>query len=66
MVIALLSDRPVQLVDLPDVPNSLVGRISAIEYLSKYANALRIPNEGGKDRFEEAHWSFDVKFYAIR
>ena len=23
MVIALLSDRPVQLVDLPDVPNSL-------------------------------------------
>jgi len=66
MVIALLSDRPVQLVDLPDVPNSLVGSISAIEYLSKYANALRIPNEGGKDRFEEAHWSFDVKFYAIR
>ena len=66
MVIALLSDRSVQLVDLPDVPNSLVGSISAIEYLSKYANALRIPNEGGKDRFEEAHWSFDVKFYAIR
>ena len=66
MVIALLSDRPVQLVDLPDVPNSLVGSVSAVEYLSKHANELRIPNEGGKDRFEEAHWSFDVKFYAIK
>ncbi len=66
MVIALLSDRPVQLVDLPDVPISLVGSVSAVEYLSKHANELRIPNEGGKDRFEEEHWSFDVKFYAIR
>ena len=26
MVVAIMSDRPVQLVDLPDVPNTLIGR----------------------------------------
>jgi hypothetical protein len=66
MVIALLSDRPVQLVDLPDVPGSLLGNGSAVNYLAKLANELRIPNAAGNNRLDEAHWSFDVKFYAIR
>lgn len=64
MVLALLSERPVQLIDLPDVPAQLLGSASAADYLSKIANELRIP--GGADRLDEAHWSFDVKFYAIR
>jgi hypothetical protein len=66
MVVALFSDRPVQLVDLPDVPSSLVGRASAVDYLSKLANQLRIPSVTGNDRLDDAHWSFDVKFYSIR
>jgi hypothetical protein len=65
MVIALLSDQPVQMVDLPDVPDSLLGRASAVDYLTKLANELRIPNVG-KNQLEEPHWSFDVKFYSIR
>jgi len=64
MVLALLSERPVQLIDLPDVPAQLLGSASAADYLSKIANELRIP--GVADRLDEAHWSFDVKFYAIR
>jgi Domain of unknown function (DUF4384) len=66
MVIAILSDRPVQMVDLPDVPVSLAGSASAVEYLTKLANGLRIPDANGNGRLEEAHWSFDAKFYAIR
>ena len=66
MVVAILSDRPVQKVDLPDVPVSLLGSASAVDYLTKVANELRIPDAGGTGRFEEAHWSFDAKFYAIR
>jgi hypothetical protein len=66
MVVALFSDRPVQLVDLPDVPSSLVGRANAVDYLSKVANQLRIPSATGNDRLDDAHWSFDVKFYSIR
>jgi len=66
MIVALLSDRPVQLVDLPNVPPQLVGNVSAVDYLTKLANELRIPGRTESDRLQEAHWSFDVKFYAIK
>jgi hypothetical protein len=66
MVIAILSDRPVQRVDLPDVPAPLAGNATAVDYLTKLANELRIPNPNGNGRLEEPHWSFDAKFYAIR
>ena len=66
MLVALLSDRPVQLVDLPDVPVPLLGSASTVDYLIKVANELRIPNAAGDGRLDDAHWSFGVKFYAIR
>jgi hypothetical protein len=66
MVVALLSDRPVQMIDLPDVPSSLLGRASAADHLSKLTNELRIPDPNRTGAFQEAHWSFDAKFYAIR
>ena len=66
MLVALLSDRPVQLVDLPDVPAPLLGSASTVDYLIKVANELRIPNAAGDGRLDDAHWSFGVKFYAIR
>jgi hypothetical protein len=65
MVVAILSDRPVQLVDLPDIPDSLTGQASAVAFLTKLANDLRIP-DGDGGRLQEARWSFDAKFYAIR
>jgi uncharacterized protein DUF4384 len=66
MVVALLSERPVQMVDLPDVPPTMLGSASAAELLSKLANELRIPDPKGTGAFLEPHWSFDAKFYAIR
>jgi hypothetical protein len=66
LVVAILSDRPVQMVDLPDVPASMLGTASAIDYLAKLASELRIPDPGGNGRLEQPHWSFDAKFYAIR
>jgi hypothetical protein len=66
MVVAILSDRPVQRVDLPDIPISLAGSASAADYLTKLASELRIPDSGGSGRLEEPHWSFDAKFYAIK
>jgi len=65
-VVAILSDRPVQRVDLPDVPGSLAGSATAVDYLTKLANELRIPDANGNGRLEDPHWSFDAKFYAIR
>jgi len=65
MVVAILSDQPVQIIDLPDVPATLTGQAEALAYLSKYAKDLRIPR-GGRAGLQEARWSFDATFYAIR
>jgi len=64
MVMALLSDRPVQRIDLPDLPSGPLGGASAAERLSKVASELRIPD--AKGGFIAPHWSFDAKFYAIQ
>jgi hypothetical protein len=65
MVIALLSEHPVQLVDLPDVPSSLVGSGSKVDYLVKLADQLRIPNDAKDGALQDARWSFDVVVYKI-
>jgi hypothetical protein len=64
MIVAFLSDRPVQIIDLPDLPSTILGSASAADQLQKLANELRIPDPSGG--FQEAHWSMDVKFYAIK
>jgi Domain of unknown function (DUF4384) len=65
IVVALLSDRPVQMIDLPDVPVQLVGQLEALDHLSTMANALRIPGAQA-GRLHEAQWSLAAKFYAVR
>lgn len=66
MVVAILSDRPVQLIDLPDVPSSLVGQAGALAYLNKIAGELRVAPADGSGPLLEPKWSLDAKFYAIR
>jgi hypothetical protein len=65
MIVGILSDRPVQILDLPDVPSPIAGQAEALAYLTKFASELRIPAANG-GRLQEARWSFDAKFYAIR
>jgi hypothetical protein len=64
MVIAIWSEQAVQVLDLPDVPVDVTSQNDALDYLTKRANELRIPDTSG--RLREANWSFDAKFYAIR
>jgi hypothetical protein len=66
MVVAILSDRPVQMLDLPDVPSSLIGQGGAISYLTDWTRNLRIASGDASGRLEEATWSFDAKLYVIR
>ena len=65
MVLAIWSEQAVQLVDLPDIPVDVTGQNEALDYLTKRANELRIP-DARSGRLREANWSFDAKFYAIR
>jgi len=64
MVVAMLSDRPVQLIDLPDLPAEVAGQASALTYLSNLAADLKIPQgDGGK--LDSVTWSFDASVYAV-
>jgi Domain of unknown function (DUF4384) len=65
MVIAIWSEQAVQVLDLPDVPVDVTSQNDALDYLTKRANELRIPDTKS-GRLREANWSFDAKFYAIR
>jgi Domain of unknown function (DUF4384) len=65
MVIAIWSEQPVQILDLPDIPVEVKSQTDALDYLTKRAGELRIP-DARSGRLREANWSFDAKFYAIR
>jgi len=66
MIVAILSDRPVQMLDLPDIPPSLIGQGGAISYLTDWTTNLRIASAGATDQLQQANWSFDAKLYQIR
>ena len=65
MVVALLSDKPVQVVDLPDPPPPAAAPDETLKYVRDQARTLKIPNsESGQ--LEQPNWSIDGKFYVIR
>ena len=66
MVVAVLSDHPVQLLDLPDVLQTLAGQDEALRYLYGVTHDLRIVGSDSGDALEQATWSFDAKFYVIK
>jgi hypothetical protein len=66
MVVAILSDRPVQMLDLPDVPAEVAGRPEALSYISDATRGLRIASARDADGLLEARWSFDAKLYVVK
>jgi Domain of unknown function (DUF4384) len=65
VMVAILSERRVQLLDLPDTPRKLQGQADALSYLSAWTSELRVPdNVSGK--LVSNNWSFDVKSYSIK
>ncbi|MBX4891201.1 trypsin-like serine protease [Rhizobium bangladeshense] len=64
MVVAILSDKPIEVLDLPDVPTPLVGQRAAFNYVYDLARSLRIVGED--ENGVQGKWSFDSKFYRIR
>ncbi|WP_181699752.1 trypsin-like serine protease [Chthonobacter albigriseus] len=64
MIVAVLSDKPIEVLDLPDVPATLAGQRAAFNYVYDLARSLRIVDEEGDGG--EPKWSFDAKFYRIK
>ena len=65
MFIAILSDKPVQLVDLPNAPPPSFAPADTLKYVRDQTLTLVVPNRDN-DHLERPKWSFDGKAYLIR
>jgi hypothetical protein len=65
MVVALLSDKPVQVVDLPDTPPPAFAPGDTLRYVRDQTRTLKVPNPNGGPH-EQPSWSIDGKFYLIK
>jgi hypothetical protein len=65
MVVALLSDKPVQVVDLPDAPPPAFAPGDTLKYVRDQTRTLKVPSQDG-NQLEQPNWSFDGKFYLIK
>src|ERR1700722_4274032 len=65
MVVALLSDKPVQLVDLPNAPPPAFAPGDTLKYVRDQTLTLVVPSRNG-DQLERPKWSFDGKVYLIK
>lgn len=66
MVVAILSDTPLQIVDLPDVPAALAGQAEAVDFVKDSTRMLQILPAEGERPTRAPKWSFATKFYGIR
>ena len=64
MIVAILSDRPVHLIDLPDIAPPQIGQ-GAFDQLFEVARQLRIAR-ADDGTLQEPRWSFDAKLYIVR
>jgi hypothetical protein len=65
MFVALLSDKPVQLVDLPNAPPPAFAPADTLKYVRDQTLTLVVPSRDG-DQLERPKWSFDGKVYLIK
>jgi hypothetical protein len=63
-VVAILSDRRVQLLDLPDNAQTARTGAEAAGLLAGWTRELRVP-DGDSGKLQASQWSFDVKPYSI-
>lgn len=67
MIVAILSDKPLQIVDLPDVPAALAGQSGAADFVRENARSLKVVSaEEGGGQIKEPKWSIATAFYRIR
>jgi hypothetical protein len=63
-VVAILSDRRVQILDLPDSAREQGSLSAIISHLNQWTNELRVP-DANSGKLQPSNWSFDVKTYSI-
>jgi hypothetical protein len=65
MFVALLSDKPVQVVDLPNAPPPAFAPGDTLKYVRDQTLALVVPSRNG-NQLDRPNWSFDGRVYLIK
>ncbi|MGY4311942.1 DUF4384 domain-containing protein [Bradyrhizobium sp. JR3.5] len=65
VIVAILSERRVQLLDLPDIQRKIQGPADTLSYLSDWTRQLRV-TDSGSGKLVPNNWSFDIKSYSIK
>jgi hypothetical protein len=64
-VVAILSDRKVQILDLPDTSQKMRSEAETLNLLTEWTRQLRVPDPG-TGRLQQSNWSFDIKRYLVQ
>lgn len=62
VIVAILSDRPVQLLDLPATPPNASDAIGGLVYVHDYARLLKVADRAGGG-LRDVEWSFDAALF---
>jgi hypothetical protein len=65
MIIAVLSETPLQIVDLPDVPAALAGQKEAAAFIRESMRALTVITAGRRAKAIAPQWSVVAAYYVI-
>jgi len=63
-IVAILSDRRVQIIDLPDKMQKPASEAEIISSLTRWTSELRVPDPG-TGKLQPSNWSFGIKQYSI-
>ncbi|MDI9849771.1 DUF4384 domain-containing protein [Rhodoblastus sp. 17X3] len=66
LAMAIFSEAPLELVDLPDVPADLAGKAGEAEFVRDAANGLKILATDQTGGFQDPSFSFEARYYVIR
>lgn len=64
-IVAILSDRRVQILDLPDTSQKTSTEAETLNFLTEWTRQLRVPDPG-TGKLLQSNWSFDIKRYLVQ
>jgi hypothetical protein len=64
-IVAILSDRKVQILDLPDTSQKTRSEAETLNLLTEWTKQLRVPDPG-TGKLQQSNWSFDIKRYLVQ
>jgi hypothetical protein len=63
-IVAILSDRRVQILDLPDTSEKTRSETETLNFLTEWTRQLRVPDPA-TGKLQQSNWSFDIKRYRV-